>query len=232
MAKAKKNGAANGAGHNENGGMSDDDAAALTVHYQLKITESQRALDALLVDVAAARKTVNGHFKRMNADLQFTRKEFQADVLDKLNMTEVAFLNAERKRERLQRLAGLRQGEQLDFITHGLPDTVDDEIAAEADGYRAGRRADDPIPPKTIASIMVQAWMRGYHEGQAFNAKALGRAGEIVAAREAKGPGLQPGEDPDEEAEVELDPEEIDKKARKLRKAGWTEPTAEEAAFG
>lgn len=226
MARGKKNGAAGAptaVGHNANGGLTDEEAADLTVFYQLKILDAQRKVDAIQVDLKSARDLVNGHFKRMTADLKFTRKEFQAEVIDKLNMTEAAFIASERKRDRLHRLSGLRQGEQVDWIEHTLKDTVDDEIEAEANGYRAGRRGDDPSP-KNVAPIMHQAWMRGYQRGQDENGERFIRAQEIIAARQPKKPELvaepEPEGDPDPDAE-----------AKKLRASGWMEPAADETQF-
>lgn len=224
MARAK----AASVGHNVNGGLSDEDAAALTTHYQLKILEDQRKVDALMVDLRAARGAVNGHFKRMTADLGFTRKEFEAEVISKLNMTEAEYVASERKRDRLHRLAGLKQGEQIDLLDH-LADTVDEELAAEADGYRAGKRADDPTPPSHVAPIMHQAWMKGWHKGQEENAMQLGRAQEILAAR-VPAQGMEPVDPVEADLDEDEEADELEQ-ARKLAESGWTKPSAEEATF-
>lgn len=201
------------AGHNK-GPLSEEDAAALTTHYELKIREAQRKVDAIQVDLKSARDVVNGHFKRMTADLGFTRKEFEAEVIEIANKTEAEYLAGERRRARLHRLAGKNPGEQLD-LEEVIADTVDDEIAAEAEGYRAGRRADDPTPPSHIAGIMQPAWMRGWHKGQEENGLRLARAAEVLRAREAPAPtvGEQAAADfADDNPEVD-----VEAAARKLK---------------
>lgn len=210
-------------GHN--GALTEDEAAALTVYYQLKIIEAQRKVDALMVDVKSARDVVNGHFKRMTADLKFTRKDFEREVIEKLNMSEAEYLAAERKRARLHKLAGLAHGEQLDLFEHAA-DTVDDEIDAEANGYRAGRRADDPVPSKETSPMFHTAWMRGYHKGVEENGAALVKADAIIAARaKPEMVAEEEEEDRDEEADAASN-------VRKLKRKGWADrPTAEEANF-
>jgi hypothetical protein len=226
LARSKK--AAAGPGHNSKTPLTEEEAGALTVHYELKVIEAQRKVDALMVDLKSARDVVNGHFKRMTADLGFTRKEFESEVIALGKMTEAQYLNHERKRARLHRLSGRQPGEQLDLV-EAIQDTVDEALQAEGDGYRAGRRADDPVPPSTLNTIFHQDWMRGYHAGQEFNGLQLGKAAEILARP-------KPGEmaAADEEPEAEEDPadrEVIRKKANALKESGWTEPTGDEANF-
>lgn len=231
MARAKKidtEGSVALPGHNKPG-LTVEEQAALTTHFALRIIADQRKVDAIKVDLDSARSVVNGHFKMISKDLGFTRKEFEAEVIEKLNMTSAEYLSAEKKRDRLHRLAGLKQGEQIDLIDHVLVDTVDEALQAEGDGYRAGRRADDPVPPDTLSTIFHNDWLRGWHAGQEFNGLQLGKAAEILARP-------KPGEmaaDPDEEEEEEdpADPEVIRKKANALKDSGWTEPTADEAHF-
>lgn len=233
MPRGKKNqpapsGATPGPGNNKPPALTDDEAAALTTHYQLKIIEAQRKVDALMVDVKGARDTVNGHFKRMTADLKFTRQDFEREVIAKLNMTEAEYLSSERKRARLHKLAGLAIGEQLDLLDH-IADTVDDEIDAEANGYRAGRRADDPIMPKTTHPMFATAWTRGYHKGVEENGALLAKAGEIIAARNKP---VMVAEEPEEEPDED---ESVEDNVRKLKARGFHKrsdpdtPTAAEA---
>lgn len=209
--------------------LTEDEAGALTVYYELKIIEDQRKVEAKKVELDGLREVVNGHFKRMTADLGFTRKEFDAEVIVKGKMTETEYLNSEARRDRLHRLSGRQPGQQIDLIDEVLKDTVDEALQAEHDGYRAGRRADDPVPPTTLSTIFHQDFMRGWHAGQAFNTLQLGKAAEVLARP-------KPGEmaaAPDEDAEDEdpADPEVIKAKAAKLKKDGWAEPTPAETQF-
>lgn len=215
-------------GHNSKIPLTEDEAAALTVYYELKIIQDQRKVDAKKVEFDGLREVVNGHFKRMTADLGFTRKEFEAEVIVRGRMTEVEYANAEARRTRLHRLAGLKQGDQIDLIDHVLKDTVDEASAAEQDGYRAGRRADDPTPPSTVSPILHPDWMRGWHLGQEYNGAQLIKAHEIMAR--AKPGEMVAGADPDEseEGETEVD---VDAEAKALRASGWVAPNEDEAKF-
>lgn len=231
MARSKR-AAANGSastpaasGHNSKAPLTEEEAAALTTYYSLKIIEDERKVAAAKIAVDGAREIVNGHFKRLKADLGFSRKEFEAEVISKLNMTDAEFASSEKKRDRLHRLAGLKQGEQLDLIEHVLPDTVDDAMAAEGDGYRAGRRADDPVLPKNISSMFASDWTRGWHAGQEFNALQLGKAAEILARPKA---GTMAPAEPEKGGDEEAD---LDDAARALKRSGWTQPTAAEEQF-
>jgi hypothetical protein len=108
-----------------------------------------------------------------------------------------------------------------------LADTVDDAIAAEANGYRAGRRADDPVPPKDISPILHPDWMRGWHAGQAFNGRQLAKAAEVLARP-------KPGEMAAAPAETRGRPGRPrgdQAQANALKDGGWVEPRPDETAF-
>lgn len=227
MARAKKLDIA-GPGHN-GPPLTEEEASALTIHYQLKIQADQRKVDVLVADLGGARKVVNGHFKRLSADLGFTRKEFEAEVLAKLNMTPEAFANSEKRRNRLYHLAGLKEGQQIDLVEM-IKDTVDDAMAAESVGYLAGRRGDDPSPiPSEISPIFHTDWQRGWTRGQEVNAKAEAMAAEIMARPR---PGtMVAGDDPDEEEEDDGSPEALKAAAQALKDSGWVGPTEAEAEF-
>jgi hypothetical protein len=216
-------------GHNKPP-LTEDEAGALTVYYELKIIEDQRKVDAKKVELDGLREVVNGHYKRMTADLHFTRKEFEAEVIVKGRMTEVEYLNSEARRSRLHVLSGRKPGEQLSILD-AIQDTADEAVAAEQDGYRAGRRADDPTPPSTVSPILHTDWMRGWHMGQEYNGAQLTKAHEILARPK---PGtMVAGTDPDETGDEsdELDEDTIAAGAKALQKAGWVEPTEAETQF-
>lgn len=171
-----------GVGHNSRGGLDAGEIEALGVHHQLKISAEQTKLAVLVEQVASQRKVVNAAFKRMTADLGFTRDRFETEVIDKLNMTPDEYAAFCVETDMLHRIAGLKQGEQIDLIEHVMKgDTVDESEAAFQDGYRAGRRADDPSPPDYVAGILHPKWMEGWHAGQAYNGEQLKRAHEIMS---------------------------------------------------
>lgn len=216
------------AGHNNDGKLTDDDAAALTTYWSLKIIADQKVLALKQAHVDDARSVVNGHFKMVSKDLGFTRKEFEAEVIAKLGMNDAEYRNAEARRSRLHRLAGLKTGDQIDLLAHVLVDTVDEANAAEHDGYRAGRRADDPVPPTTVSPILHPDWMRGYHAGQEFNGLQLSKAAAVMARPKPGEMAAAPEGEPEED---DGDPEVIKRKAAALADSGWTEPSADETVF-
>lgn len=225
----KKNARAE-AGHNSNAPLTEEERDALATHFALSIIAKERIAQQKKADYDAAKSDVNGVFKLIKKELGESRKDFERDVLDVMGMSEAEYIAAETKRLRRHQMAGAKPvGAQLDLID-AINDTVDDAISAEAEGYRAGRRADDPVPPSHISSIFLQDWMRGWTRGQEVNCKAEAMAAEILARPK---PGeLVEGEDPDEDEEDDdLDPNSIRAQARELAKSSWMEPTADEQTF-
>jgi hypothetical protein len=94
----------------------------------------------------------------------------------------------------------LTDDEQAALVTHYALRIIEDrrKIEAEANGYRAGRRGDDPVPPKTTHPMFHSAWTRGYHKGVEENGKLLAKAGEILSARAARKPELHADDDGEE----------------------------------
>jgi len=211
----------------DNTKLTDAEQQALVTYYALKIIEDQRKVAALKVSMDLAKKVVNGHFKRLKADLLYSRKEFEAEVLEKMQMTEAEDLAAEKRRARLRKLAGLQAGQQLD-LEDVIRDTADDLAMAYANGLRAGRRADDPVAPPEVAAVALQEWLRGWHDGQAENAMKLGIAAKVLEAR-AKSAASTVELVEDTGDDDEIDEDDVRKEARRLKDAGWTEPTADEA---
>lgn len=205
--------------------LTEEEAAALTTHYALKVIAQQKVVAQKQAELDGERSQVNGFFKMISKDLGITRKDFEADVIAVLGMTEAEYLRSERKRDRLHRLAGVKSGEQLSLIDV-IADTADEAAAAFADGYRAGRRADDPIPPKETASILHPDWMKGWHEGQTYNGMQLAMASELLARPKPGEMAAAPEEPAEPDEETALDAE-----VKRLEQSGWAEPTAAEADF-
>jgi len=227
MARAKKN--PPGVGHNHRD-LNDEERGALVTSFTTRLISAGKEVDRLSAELGSARKVVNGIFKLVAKETGYTRKEFEAEVIANLDKSEEELIASERRRLQLQADAGLRSGEQLDLIER-INDTVDDAIAAEAAGYRAGRRADEYKRPDHIDPIFEQDWLRGYTRGQEVNAKAEAMAAEILARP-------KPGEmaadtDAEDQADDEdpTDPEVIRRKANALKDAGWAEPTGDEQQF-
>lgn len=214
------------AGHNSRV-LSEEERDALATKFALDIIRDEKVVVLKKADLDGARSKVNGHFKLVAKELGITRKDFEADVIAVMGMSEAEYSASEAKRARRHQMAGaIPAGQQLDLVER-INDTVDDAIAAEADGYRSGRRADDPEPPAHIASMFVTDWMRGWTRGQEVNAKAEAMAAEILARPPAGE--LVEGDDPDgDDAE---DEGEIEDAVDALKSNGWAGPTPDEEAF-
>lgn len=207
--------------------LTDEERDALATHFALRIIADQKIVAQKKADLDAAKAVVNGHFKLVAKELGETRKDFERDVIAVLGMTEAEYLAAERRRARRHQMAGATPvGAQLDLIDT-LNDTIDDAIAAEAEGYRAGRRADDPVAPDHIDPIFLTDWQRGWTRGQEVNAKAEALAADVLAR---PAPGTLVADDDDEADEAdEADGFDADAEAKRLKASGWTEPGEDEA---
>jgi len=211
-------------GHNSGEPLTDDEIAALQHYYADKIRRQDRKAAEAKAAYDLERTEVNSLFALVKGDLKYSRKEFE-EVLAAQDKSEAEFRHDEAKRARRFSLHGLPVGAQLEMFSG---DTVDDAREAEANGYRAGRRADDPIPPSTLSTMFHQDWMRGWERGQAENLAQFAKAHEIIEARKAKSVAL----DPVEEDMGDVDPEDaLDDAARKLKRTGWAEPTSAESEF-
>lgn len=211
-----------GAGHNSEP-LTEQEQAALLQHHLVNIIRDERIAVQKKADYDAARAAVTKGFAACKGDLGFARKDLE-EILAKMKMTEGEFRSSENARTHRMSLAGLPVGAQLDMFSG---DTVDDAAEAEANGYRAGRRADDPVPPESIATMFHSDWLRGWTKGQDENGQQFALAKGILDKRAAAGAMTL------EEPEDDRDPDEvIDDEARALKRAGWTAPTAAEEAIG
>jgi len=211
-----------GPGHNS-GDLTDDEKSALLHHHLITIRQRQKAADVIKANYDAARTEVNNGFAACKGELGFNRKQL-TELLEALGMTEVAFRNNENARRARFNLAGLPMGSQLDMFA---ADTVGDREAARADGYKAGLRADDMEVPENISPLFSGDWEDGWREGQAENGRRIGIAQSVIDARATTAGDLTLDEDAPEVDEDEA----IAAAAKKLKKGGWTEPTAEERAL-
>lgn len=211
------------AGHNST--LSEDDEAALWAKTIADYRKAQRAADLKKAEYDQARAEVTSVCAMAKAELGVKRKDVE-DVVAKLEMDDDEFRAEMAATNRRYALAGLPVGAQLDMFAAGAPDTVDEMAHAYNKGKRAGLAGDDPTPPKTLHPSFIPEWQRGWADGQDDLGKKMIRAMEIIAARANAGKMAAVEE---EEEGVEEDPD-LDAKARKLKRSGWAEPTAEEAA--
>lgn len=203
-------------GHNS--ALTDDERAALTQYYALKIRGQQKRAAEAKASYDIERNAVNALFSTVRGDIEYTRAEF-TEILACQDMTEAQFIRHEQKRTGRLIAGGLRPPQaQMELA---LGDTVDDKNEAYANGYRAGRRADDLVPPDHISPILHPDWMKGWHDGQAANILQTTTAEEIIAAR------MKPVELQEDDGLPELDPEaEIAAEVKRLKDAGFADKPA------
>lgn len=165
-------------------------------------------------------------FRSAKADAKFSREELAA-LLEDGGLSQTVLTAKEERRNRFKSWLGQPVGAQGDLFA-GMPTEVQDEAHAKGVGYEMGLRGDPCELPETLQPRFAQAFGEGYHKGQEELAWALSAVGKIVDRRKdavAKPVALEPEPEPaDEEAE-------LDAAARKLKREGWTQPTADEGAF-
>lgn len=220
------------AGQNTVADLTDEDFEALQHHYEMKIATAEADLEVAAAVVKAKRKAVTGLFNMVKGDLGYDIGEFKVYLIDK-RRPEAEFSAREDQRRKMYERGGMPVGQQMSLE---LGDSADDEARAMKDGFEAGKAARDAVPPSYISPIFHNEWMAQWHKGQERNIMLLGKAEAIIASRDAakaKAKGtLQADDEPEEgdEDEPDLnDPAATKKAARKLKEAGWAEPTAAEA---
>lgn len=201
-------------GHN----LSGDDEHALFIHHLSKLRAQDKLVAEAKAKLDAERAVLNDLFHKAKVD-KFTRKELR-EVLDDSAAVRRDLQAVEERRAKLRGWAGLPVGAQGDLFDR-LPEEVKDEQAYEGTGYSAGLRGDPGVVPEDISPRFVQAWMRGWNAGQEKLAWGLAAAGRLVdRASNANATPVQLEPEPDEQTVIDM-------AARKLRKAGFTERTAD-----
>lgn len=206
-----------GIGHNAEP-LTEEEQEALQLHHELKIRAQQKKADVAKASYDLERNAANDMVKVACGELKVPATEFRAYMEDK-NLSETEYRQKATTRALLRKRGGMPDinGQYaLDLPTKA--DTADESQSAYEDGLRAGRRADDPVPPKHISGIFQTRWMEGWHAGQTENAAKLGLAEQVIARRAA--PKVEPKPEADPEADVAA-------QARKLRAGGFLERTDE-----
>jgi len=217
-----------GPGHNV--ALTDDELQALETYYAMKIREARREHEAAAAAAKVKREAVNSLFANVKGDLKTSRNDFE-DLLAKQDMTPAEFANHWAKLSARYARNGLPVGTQQELFV-GTGDTADDQSAAYAAGHHAGYRlATDPVPPKEIASVLHQDWLKGWHDGQGILYAELDKADGIFAKLKQADGELTEGDEEEEDLEPEDEREALDAEARKLKASGWTKPTADETDF-
>lgn len=211
------------AGHNSGKQpLSKEDHAALLQHHVGKLRAQLAEIEKLKGPYDAARSTFTDLINGAKSDLgkSYTRKRLTGLLEDVgARLRDLAKEEEQRCQDRIA--LGLPvYGIQQDLFGGAgetLPQESKDEIAWEAEGYRAGRRVDERKAPEGCPPRMDQSWLKGYDRGAAETAKLFTRAGELA----------KPAAEPEpEEPEPEFD---ADAEARKLKRSGFLDTTEAEA---
>jgi hypothetical protein len=196
-------------GHNSKAPLTREEKAALLAHHVAILRLGQAEVEKVRAPFQAAQQALTDRFNAAKIDLgkAYSRKYLTSLLEDVGNrLRNLAAQEEQRFQDRLA--LGLPVfGVQADLFGDATTDTEKDAISAEADGYLAGRRGDEPKVPADF-SIFNAEWMAGYHKGQAANAPLQSKAKEVLDARRA--PPAKPAEPEDEE-------ETVRKTARKLK---------------
>lgn len=207
------------------GGLTDEERAALVTHFSIKIRQQRRKAEEKKAAYDAERQVVNDLFASVKSELRISRKDFER-LLEEQEMSEAEFRAYLGKQHNLRALAGLPVGEQIDLFAHLAKDTADEQAEAHANGYRAGLRGDDGVPPDTLSPVLHQDWLAGWGDAQAKIGAQMAMASEVLARR---------GE-PDADAEVEDlnedEPEPGTPEARKAEREAEAKARASLEAMG
>jgi len=206
------------------GGLTDEERAALITHFVVKIRHQRRKAEEKKAAYDLERGEVNNLFALVKGELQISRKDFER-TLDELEMSEAEFRAYLGKEQNRRVLAGLPVGEQIDLFAHVAKDPADEQAEAHANGYRAGRRGDDGVPPDTLAPVLHQDWLAGWSAAQ----------GEIAAQMAMAEAVLERRGEPDADAEVEDlndEPEPGTPEARKAERDAEAKARASLEAMG
>ncbi len=215
--------------------LTTDEFDDLQVFYNLKTREARRKADAIKAELDVAREEVGSWYSRMHADLRYTRKEFEAMQADQ-DLSPAEFLAKEAKRTRLYQSGALKPGDQLEFDLAG--DTITDQQMAVEAGRRAYLANQVATPPKSVAPIMHQDWLKGWQAEQEATAARMSRAEAFIAKRAEPKADEKPvdlnGEDAGASAQADgegrgpqaaatPDPDEVKRQADALKKSGFAD---------
>lgn len=184
-------------------------ALARVEEAQAVVKERRAEVDAIL-DKAVAQGFKKGEIRELLKEtaVKGSRKDLR---------------EAEERRARFREYVGLPVGVQGDLLE--VPEAAKDELDWELDGYRAGVRAEEPKPPAKCPERFHQAWLKGYHDGQARNAWAM-----------SGGKGAPPAPSPDTprapvegEEGFEASPEELKAQAGRPSTIAATDPAPPES---
>ncbi len=186
-----------------------DDRADLLVHHLTRIRLERVDLDNLQTAAKEAKAkvtdkqaTITDMFHEAKADTRLDREDIEW-ALNAMTGGGRRLIKHQRDRAFICEVLGYPYQPDMLPDEDKTPAEARDEIDWNTDGFLAGRRAGEPTPPKDCPERFCQAWMDGYHTGQAKNGEALTRAKVVIEARNK--PIVDPSEDEEHDEEEELD---------------------------
>jgi hypothetical protein len=207
-------------GHNSK--LTADQEEALFLTHLQKLRVQAGKVDEIKAELDGERAILTDIFRLAKSD-GFSRKELQA-ILDDSKSLRRDLTAEEDRRAKLRAWAGLPSGSQADLFA-STPIETRDEMDAEGQGLAMGLRGDSPTLPDSMHARFSPAFMKGWHAGQERLVWGLAEAGKIVDRDPNSG--IRPAPVVLEPEPDELEPEVIAAKAKKLKKKGFMERTAE-----
>ena len=157
------------------GKMTDAEREALFNHHLAKLRGATAEVDKARAVLSEKQGVLSDFYRAAKVDdRRWTRKLLQ-EVVEKTGgkTSRRDVLAEEAARQQAFLWAGLPIGAQPDLFD-GVPAAAKDELEWGAEGYLAGRRADERKPPADCpAGGCTQEWLKQYDEGQAYNARQL-----------------------------------------------------------
>lgn len=165
--KAKRAKADSGKGHNENGGLTDDQKKVLLLQGVGKIERLQEQMATINADIRNERKRLKADgFEKFEIDfaiqLRRSTKKEDGDAIE---------TDKWRKMVRIAAFLGHPIGTQPDLFDQ--PDRTPIVDKAFEDGKQMG--LEGKHPPEVDGSPVGQARMAGWHEGQKVHSETIGR---------------------------------------------------------
>ena len=207
--------------------LSSEERATLLQHHISQLRAAQIEKDKAQAPFKAAQEDFTAKINAAKADLgtRYSRKRLVALLEKSMSRARDLVLEEQEHAQDHMDLGLPLFGHQPELFDNGKsPAGVRDAFASEADGYLAGRRGDARSAPSDVPPEHVQGWLKGWDKGQDETQKAYVAAQELMKTRA----------EPDAGAEAvnlndgEIDPAEVEAQARKLRRRGFTKPSAVE----
>lgn len=223
-----------GKGHNSKA-LSRDEKAALLTHHVAKLRAASAAVEEARGPFDEAKAELTALVNEAKADLgkTYTRKHLLNLVSDvQSRLRDLMREEEQRYQDRVALgLPVFGQQQELNFGGDETPQAAKDAIFWEAHGYLQGRRASDRNDPDGCPTQFEPDRLRGYDRGQDENGALFIRAQETIKRRSEPDADAEP-EDLNAASQDEpdpLDPVEVDKAARNLKRKGFANRSAPEA---